>query len=91
MGAGSESSCGVNTKTLTATSMWKKISVPKMPYFSMISGKKSYPACYYEINVDMYKYKSGKITIIIENAVDALFFIYGGTNRTNASIALQKG
>jgi hypothetical protein len=71
MGAGSDSSCGVNTKTLTATSMWKKISVAKMPYFSMVSGKKSYPSCYYEINVDKYKYKSGNITIIIENAADA--------------------
>ena len=62
-----------------------------MPYFNMISGKKSYPACYYEINVDKYKYKSGKLTIIVDNAVDAEFFIFGGTNRKNASVATYRG
>jgi hypothetical protein len=57
----------------------------------MISGKKSYPACYYEINVEKYKFKSGKITIIIDSAADAELYIYGGTNRNNASIAVNRG
>ena len=91
MGAGSESGCGVNSKILTGTSQWQKINVPRMPYFSMVSGKRSYPACYYEINVEKYKYKSGKITIIIDNAADAEFYIFGGTDRKNASIAVNRG
>ena len=72
-GAGSDSGCGVNSKKLTAISKWQAVTVNKLPYFSTVSGKRSYGACYYQINVEAYKYKSGMLTIIVDNAFDAKF------------------
>ena len=72
-GAGSDSGCGVNSKILTANSKWQAVTVNRLPYFSTVSGKRSYGACYYQISVEAYKYKSGILTILIDNSFDAKF------------------
>lgn len=54
----------------------------------MISNQKSYLACYYHIKAPSYIWKDGsQIKIFIDSAYDVIFEVFGGTSRTNASIA----
>ncbi len=71
--------CGVNTNELTATGKYQSVKVSKMPYYSVVSGKRTYPACYYHIKVTPYTYKNGaKINIHLSKASDVQFKVIGG-------------
>jgi hypothetical protein len=75
-----------------ATDTWKTVRVQSLPYFTVVSNQRSYPACFYHIKVNNYEYRSGsQINIFVESAVNVNLQIFGGRSLSNASIALNIG
>lgn len=76
----------MSTLELTAYGGWKNVSVTKFPTFVTVAGQRSYPACYYHIKPEKYKWMDGsKIKIFVTRTQDVTMKIYGGSSRTNAS------
>jgi hypothetical protein len=74
------------------TDKWKRVAVDSLPYFSVVSNKRSYPACYYHLKINNYEFRAGSfINIFLESSVDVDFRVFGGRSLTNASIALNVG
>jgi hypothetical protein len=68
------------------------VKVQSLPYFSVVSNQRSYPACYYHIKVNNYEYRSGsQINIFVKSAVNVNLHIFGGRSLSNASVALNSG
>ena len=69
--------CGTNSLELVATNKWQTVTVNNFPYFSMISGQRSYSECYYRIKVPDYVWRDGsKINIMVSQAQDVNIVIY---------------
>ena len=88
-GAGNSSTCGLNNFKLIPATSWNKVSVSNIQYFTTVSGLKNYQACYYELNVEKYTFKTGaKIQIFIKDAKDVVITVFGGTSRQNLTMPM---
>ena len=68
------------------------MAVNSLPYYSVVSNKRSYQACYYHIKINSYEYRAGAlINVFLESSVDIDFRAFGGRSLTNASIPLNIG
>lgn len=84
--------CGVSTLELTAYSSWRTVAVSTLPASVIVSNLKSYPACYYHIKGEQYKWMDGaKIDFFVNSATDVIIKLYGGSSRTNASFTAVTG
>lgn len=91
-GASVPTMCGVSTLELTAYSSWRTVAVSTLPASVIVSNLKSYPACYYHIKGEQYKWMDGaKIDFFVNSATDVIIKLYGGSSRTNASFTAVTG
>jgi hypothetical protein len=91
-GALSPTACGTNINDMVATDKWQTLKVSSLPYFTIVSNKKIYPACYYHIKVPDYEWRgTSKINVFVKSSSNTNIQVFGGRSLSNASIALNSG
>ena len=88
-GASDPLTCGVDALDLVADATVRKVTVTSLPSYVTTSRSPNYLACYYHVKGDDYTWKSGaKIKVTLTAASNVQVYLFGGTTRINASIAV---
>ena len=88
-GAATPLTCGVESLDLIAGGSTNTVTVSKLPYYTVASNSKNYLGCYYHIAGETNIWKNGaKINVTLVSATDVSVYMYGGNNRSNASISV---
>jgi hypothetical protein len=68
------------------------VKVDNLPYYTTVSNKKIFPACFYHIKAQENDFAPGsKIHIYLSKANNVDVNVFGGNSLTNASIPLNDG
>jgi hypothetical protein len=90
-GAAQPTECGATQLDIKSSSTLGTVKVANLPYYTTSTSTgtaRQYKACYYRLSVNDFEWKTGaKLNIWVEKASNVKFYMYGGTSRTNRSIA----